>query len=102
MGVKQTNKKQTKKGLLPVEFITLCLLALQVRVTVGDSGFVFRALIKSLVCKKQTSYKLLRERERERAQNSKLYYTRIKILGSCLFLQSVPANLHANRLRIKQ
>ena len=31
-------------------------------------------------------------------QNSELYYTRIKILGSCLFLQSVPANLHARRL----
>ena len=35
-------------------------------------------------------------------QNSELYYTRIKILGSCLFLQSVPANLHARRLHIKQ
>ena len=43
-----------------------------------------------------------RERERERTQNSELYYSRIKILGSCLFLQSVPANLHANRLHIKQ
>ena len=32
---------------------------------------------------------------RERTQNSELYYSRIKILGSCLFLQSVPANLHA-------
>ena len=42
-----------------------------------------------------------RERERER-ENSELYYSRIKILGSCLFLQSVPANLHANRLHIKQ
>ena len=31
------------------------------------------------------------QRERE---NSELYYTRIKIVGSCLFLQSVPANLH--------
>ena len=41
------------------------------------------------------------ERERER-ENSELYYTRIKILGSCLFLQSVPANLHASRLHIKQ
>ena len=41
-----------------------------------------------------------RERERERTQNSELYYTRIKILGSCLFLQSVPANLHASRLHI--
>ena len=40
-------------------------------------------------------YFLQRERERERTQNSELYYSRIKILGSCLFLQSVPANLHA-------
>ena len=43
-----------------------------------------------------------KEGERERTQNSELYYTRIKILGSCLFLQSVPANLHASRLHIKQ
>ena len=35
-------------------------------------------------------------------ENSELYYTRIKILGSCLFLQSVPANIHASRLHIKQ
>ena len=35
-------------------------------------------------------------------QNSELYYTRIKILGSCLFLQSAPANLHAKRLHMKQ
>ena len=41
-------------------------------------------------------------RERERTQNPELYSTRIKILGSCLFLQSGPANLHANRLHIKQ
>ena len=41
-----------------------------------------------------------RERERER-ENSELYYTRINILGCCLFLQSVPANLHAKRLHIK-
>ena len=41
------------------------------------------------------------EREITR-QNSELYYTRIKILGSWLFLQSAPANLHANRLHIKQ
>ena len=39
---------------------------------------------------------LLYKRERER-ENSELYYTRIKILGSCLFVQSVPANLHATR-----
>ena len=42
-----------------------------------------------------------KQRQTDR-QNSELYYTRIKILGSCLFLQSVPANLHANRLHIKQ
>ena len=39
-----------------------------------------------------------RERERER-ENSELYYSRIKILGSCLFLQSVPANLQRERER---
>ena len=35
-----------------------------------------------------------RQTERQtdgRTQNSELYYSRIKILGSCLFLQSVPA-----------
>ena len=42
-----------------------------------------------------------KERDRER-ENSELYYSRIKILGSCLFLQSVPANLHAKKLHIKQ
>ena len=42
-----------------------------------------------------------RDRETER-ENSELYYSRIKIVGSCLFLQSVPANLHASRLHIKQ
>ena len=37
------------------------------------------------------------QRERElRTQNSELYYSRIKILYICLFLQSVLANLHAN------
>ena len=35
------------------------------------------------------------DRQRER-ENSELYYPRIKILGSCLFLQSVPVNLHAS------
>ena len=35
-------------------------------------------------------------------ENSELYYSRMKILGSCLFLQSVPANLHASKLHIKQ
>ena len=35
------------------------------------------------------------ERERER---SSFYYTKIKSLSSCLFLQTVPANLHASRL----
>ena len=34
--------------------------------------------------------------ERERTQNSELYYSRIEILGICLFLQFVLANLHAN------
>ena len=34
-----------------------------------------------------------RARERE---NSELYYSRIEILGGCLFLQYVLANLHAN------
>ena len=43
-----------------------------------------------------------RERGRERTQNSERYYTMIKILGSCLFIPFVPANLHANRLHIKQ
>ena len=37
-----------------------------------------------------------RKRERERTQNSELYYSRIEILGICLFLQSVLANLHAS------
>ena len=36
--------------------------------------------------------------KRERTQNSELYYTKIKILGSCLFLQSVPANLERDWL----
>ena len=40
--------------------------------------------------------------KRERTQNSEIYYSRIKILGNCLFLQSVPANLQAYRLHIKQ
>ena len=42
-----------------------------------------------------------RQRDRER-ESSELYYTRIKILDSCLFLQSVVANLHVSRLHIKQ
>ena len=33
---------------------------------------------------------------------TQVYYRRIKILGSCLFLQSVPANLHAILVSIKQ
>ena len=40
-----------------------------------------------------TTHKAERERE-----DSELFYPMIKILGSCLFLQSFPANLHANRL----
>ena len=42
-----------------------------------------------------------KERKRER-KNSELYYTKTEILGSCLFLQFVPAILHANRIHIKQ
>ena len=42
-----------------------------------------------------------RQTDRQRTQNSEPYYTRIKISGSCLFLQSVPANLHANRPHIR-
>ena len=43
-----------------------------------------------------------RKTDREQRQNSELYYTKIKILFTCLFLQSVPANPHASRLHIKQ
>ena len=46
-------------------------------------------------------YVYVRERERER-ENSELYYTRIKIIGSCLFLQSLPANLHTERGRERE
>ena len=42
-----------------------------------------------------------RGRERER-ENSELYCTKIKILGTSVFLQSAPANLHVKRLHIKQ
>ena len=31
-----------------------------------------------------------------RTQNSELYYSKVEILGICLFLQSIFANLHAN------
>ena len=37
-----------------------------------------------------------RRRRRRRRENSELYYSRIEVLGICLFLQSVLANLHAN------
>ena len=37
-----------------------------------------------------------RERKKEKTWNSELYYSRIEILGICLFLQSVLANLHAS------
>ena len=37
-----------------------------------------------------------KESEREGGQNSELYYSKTEILGICLFLQSVLANLHAN------
>ena len=43
-----------------------------------------------------------RQRETERDIDTHRvyhYFTRIKILGSCPFLQSVPAALHANRLK---
>ena len=45
-----------------------------------------------------------RERETDRQayrQRSEFYYTKIKSLGTCLFLQSIPANLHASRLHIE-
>ena len=47
----------------------------------------------------------LRERGREtdrQRENSELYCTRITILRISIFLQSVPANIHAKRLHIKQ
>ena len=34
-------------------------------------------------------------------QNSEHYYTRLQILSSCLLLQSIPGNLHANTIHIK-
>ena len=37
----------------------------------------------------------------ERTQISELYYSRIEILGICLFLQSVLANLHASTYNSK-
>ena len=49
----------------------------------------------------ETERQRQRDRQRLRTENSELYHTRIKILGSCLFLQSVAGNLHANRLHIK-
>ena len=66
--------------------------------TVGWNGSVAEVVGKlvSLTCEKE------RENSELRTQNSELYYTRIKNLGSCVFLQSVPANLHASRLHIKQ
>ena len=54
---------------------------------------------------RQTDRQKQRDRETEtqrRNENSDIYYTRIKILGSCMFLQAASANLHANRLHIKQ
>ena len=39
-----------------------------------------------------------RERERERTQNSELYYSRIEILGSSLFLQFVLAKLYRQHM----
>ena len=42
------------------------------------------------------------EREREITQNSELYYSRIEILGSSLFLQSVLAKLHRQHTRERE
>ena len=47
---------------------------------------------------KEKKKKKEREGERERTQN---FLTLGLRTGSCLFLKSVPANLHANRLHIK-
>ena len=37
-------------------------------------------------------------RERERERDSELYYSRIEILGSSLFVQSVLAKLHRQQI----
>ena len=42
-----------------------------------------------------------RERGRGRPEIQELYYTGIRVLGSCLFLQSVLANLRTDRLHRK-
>ena len=42
-----------------------------------------------------------RQKRRGETENSELYYTRITIVGSSLFLQLVFVNLHASKLRIK-
>ena len=42
-----------------------------------------------------------RERGRGRTEIQELYYTGIRVLGSCLFLQSVLANLRTDRLHRK-
>ena len=39
-----------------------------------------------------------KKKKRERTQNSELYYSRIEILGSSLFLQSVLAMLHRQHI----
>ena len=70
------------------------------KVIPGDSGE--RQTDRQTDRQTETERDRHRERKRKGTQNSELYYTRIKILGSCLFLQSVPANLHASRLHIKQ
>ena len=46
---------------------------------------------------RQTDRQTGRERKRER-ENSELYYSRIEILGSSLFLQSVLAKLHRQHI----
>ena len=51
---------------------------------------------------RETERQTDRQRQRQRRQrgNSELYYTMIKNFGSCLFLQSVPANLQTTEYRI--
>ena len=53
------------------------------------------------VCVRERERERERQRQRQR-ENSELYYTRIKILGSCLFLQFVPANLRLQRDRERE
>ena len=59
-----------------------------------------RALERDRQTDRQTDRQ--RQRKKKKKTTSELHYTVIKILGSCLFLQSVPATLHAKWLHIKQ